>query len=204
MSQFDMFPSKKPATKLHVAPTQPVTLLEDATTDYAPRTGQNARGAALTVAFASDFTTAGERLTQRVAGKNFLSFNIGDMAWDKIADQIVAFLESVNGNSLNIAGNGVYTLARDGYSQEVANAQVFAVVRRVHAKRPLDFIRSGGQTGVDVAGLVAGIALGIPVLGLWPKGFKQRTVHNRDVNRDPVELEAELHEMAAKLKKPKA
>lgn len=42
--------------------------------------------------------------------------------------------------------------------------------KRVHERIGLTHVRSGGQTGVDTAGLVAGMALGIPVTGLYPRG----------------------------------
>lgn len=179
-----------------------ITLLEDASSDYQPRTGKNARSAEVTVAFATDFETAGERLTKRVAGVRYVGIYY-DSDVDAAAAKLIAFMQSRRAHTLNVAGNGIYTLARKGVSQDEAQRQVnrwvYEVLRRVHQAVVLTHIRSGGQTGVDVAGLVAGIALKIPVTGLWPKGYRQRLVTSNDVSRDVVELEQELKNFAAAL-----
>lgn len=42
-------------------------------------------------------------------------------------------------------------------------------------------IRSGGQTGIDEAGLKAAIKLGIPALCLAPKGWTFRDINGIDI-----------------------
>lgn len=190
--QFDFF-NEAPRRTL-----EPITLLEHASSDYAPRTGENARGADVTVAFAADFTTAGERLTHRVAGARYAGIPFGSDVEQAVQALRRKCLER-GGFSLNVAGNGIYTLGKLGVTQAQANQWVYEVLARLHALGPLTAIRSGGQTGIDTAGLVAGIALQVPVTGLWPKGFRQRLENQRDVLRTQDELMLELQEAAAAL-----
>jgi hypothetical protein len=181
------------------APLPALSLIEHNSSDYGPRTGQNAREADVTVAFATDFSTAGERLTHKLAGSKYVGIPYGsDVA--SAASTLIGFLRKTGGKTLNVAGNGIYTLSADGITQSDADTWVFQVLRAVIAKVSLSHIRSGGQTGVDTAGLVAGLALGVPVTGLYPKGFKRRLANKRDVCSDAVALEAELRKQAALLR----
>lgn len=189
--QMDFFAQEAP-------PAPALQLQAHASADYGPRTGENARGADVTVAFAVDFETAGERLTHRVAGPRYVGIALGSNV-PAAADQLSAFMAKRNARSLNIAGNGIYTLATQGISQAEVNRWVFEVLSLVHKNRGLTFIRSGGQTGVDTAGLVAGLALGVPVLGLYPKGFRRRLRNKQDVESSPQDLEAELRTAAEAL-----
>lgn len=182
------------------APTHTLQLLEHVSSDYAPRTGENARGADVTVAFAVDFTTAGERLTHRVSKPRYVGIDYGSNV-EEAARALCEFLRKCNGRSLNVAGNGIYTLTKSGVTQAQANQWVYDVLSRVHAIIPLQAIRSGGQTGIDVAGLVAALALGIPATGLWPKGFRQRLANQKDVLRTPEELHVELTAAAAAIRR---
>ena len=42
-------------------------------------------------------------------------------------------------------------------------------------------VRSGGQTGADEAGLVAGERLGLETTSLCPKGWRFRTANGEDI-----------------------
>lgn len=179
-----------------LAPPPALQLLEHECSDYGPRTGDNARGADITVAFAVDFETAGERLTKRVAGARYLGIPYGSNVVQAAAE-LLRVMHRRGAASLNVAGNGIYTLDAHDVTQEDANRWVFEVLKLVHQQRPLSFIRSGGQTGIDTAGLVAGLALGIPVLGLYPLGYRHRLANNKDVLGTPEQLEAELRKAAA-------
>jgi hypothetical protein len=180
-------------------PIPPVQLLEHASPEYAPRTGENARGADITVAFATDFTTAGERLTRQLAGKRrYLAIPYGIDA-NEAAAMLATFMRERDAHSLNVAGNGAYTLAPLGATQERVNQWVFDVLKRVHAKVALTHVRSGGQTGIDTAGLVAGLALGVPITGLYPRGFRQRLANRQDITNTAEALEVALHEAVTKL-----
>lgn len=169
---------------------------------YVPRTGENARGADVTVAFATDFTTAGERLTKREAGPRYIGIRFGE---DPVmaAESLAKFMQARKATSLNVAGNGIYTLSEHGVTQEQANQWVYEVLYRVKSEVPLSLIRSGGQTGVDQAGLVAAIALYVPALGLYPKSYRQRNAAGEEVHSTAKRLGEQLLEQAAKLVRPR-
>ncbi|WP_063805088.1 DUF4326 domain-containing protein [Burkholderia ubonensis] len=166
---------------------------------YVPRTSDNALGADVTVAFAKDFGTAGEKLTKRQAGFRYIGIPFGgDVA--TAAEALSEFLIARGGTTLNVAGNGIYTMAEHGVNQERCNQWVFDVLARVAAKVKLALIRSGGQTGIDQAGLVAALALGIPALGHYPKNFRRRNAQGKEVTATAAAIRAELETQAAVLK----
>lgn len=156
--------------------------IEHKSESYAPRTYHNA-SQGVTLAIAIDFTTAGERLTHKAAKGKIVQidyFNTLDKLYP--ARAVYSLLKKNNCRVLNIAGNGIYTLQKKGVTQEQANQHVFDIVSLVHHHWPIGRIVSGGQTGVDLAGLVAGCALDIETIGTWPKGFKMRFEDGKDVN----------------------
>lgn len=165
---------------------------------YPPRTYFNAGQADITIAFASDFSTAGEALTRKAAGAKYLPISLST---DPViaARAIYRELRARNATVINIAGNGIYTLTGHGWTQESLNAHLHSILSLVFRHWKVAKLVSGGQTGVDVAGLVVGAALGITAVGTLPKGFLQRGANNRDVERDPKELESEIRAWAAKL-----
>lgn len=140
---------------------------------YRSRTLRNAEMAGATVAFAVDFATAGERLTRKAAGPRYLAIPLGGSGTEA-ARMLYRHLRALNAKTLNVAGNGIYTLDKFSWSQEGANAWVYRVMSTVHKHWPIEGVRSGGQTGIDIAGLVAAVALGIPATGCFPAGFLQR------------------------------
>ena len=192
--QLDFFETAKP----YNAPPS-LTLLEHASSNYAPRTGENARSAHVTLAFAVDFETAGERLTRRLAGRRYLGIPFGTPV-ETAANVVSSFMASTYASTLNIAGNGIYTLAKAGVSQAQADEWVYRVLRLVHAHRPIAALRSGGQSGIDTAGLAAAVAPEIPATGLYPKGFRVRQADGKDVLADKCALERELQQAAASLR----
>ena len=160
------------------------TLEEHADWSYVPRTKANAKADA-TWALAVDFTTAGELLTAKAAGQKLLQTKVGRPS-EEAARELVAHLQQLQARTLNVAGNGLYTLVQhfpSGKPEELQaklDAYVLRVLTQVHAVWPLTQIRSGGQTGVDEAGVKAGIALGIPTLALLPHGYRMRNAIGDD------------------------
>lgn len=149
---------------------------------YAPRTYHNA-SQGVTLAIAVDFTTAGEKLTHKAANGKIVQidyFNTLDKLYP--ARALYSVLKKHNCHTVNIAGNGIYTLQKKGVTQEDVNQYVFDILSLVHHHWSIDKVVSGGQTGLDIAGLVAGVALGIETVGTWPKGFKMRFEDGKDVN----------------------
>jgi hypothetical protein len=169
---------------------------------YVARTGDNAEGADVTVAFATDFNTAGEKLTKRKAGPRYIGIPFG-IDVSEAAARLVAFIVGRNGSTLNVAGNGIYTLTEHGVNQERANAWVHSVLAAVSRGVKLTLVRSGGQTGIDQAGLVAALALGIPALGYYPARFRRRNAQGTEVTATAAAIRAELEVQADALKKSK-
>lgn len=156
-------------------------VLEHPSPNYSPRTWANAKGADLTVAFAVDFTTAGEMLTHKAAGERYVGIDLGAEPIEA-ARALYRAMRAHGAHTLNVAGNGIYTLDKHGWTQERADAYVYAVLAKVHEHWPIQHVRSGGQTGVDMAGVTAAHALGIDALALLPKGFIQRGADKVDLS----------------------
>ena len=176
----------------------PLTLLEDSSSEYKPRTLINAR-ADVTAAFAVDFETAGERLTRKAAGRpRYIDIPFGEDI-SKSADRLIAFWVSRQAETLNVAGNGIYTLNQHGVTQMVANQWVYDVLKLVSQKVRVTSIRSGGQTGGDIAGLVAALALKIPAIGLYPKGFRMRGADKQEIYSDAGTVEKRLLAYAGRI-----
>lgn len=57
-----------------------IEILEHPSSSYAPRTWANAANSDVTIAMAVDYSTAGERLTHKAAGKRYLALPL-DEAW---------------------------------------------------------------------------------------------------------------------------
>lgn len=167
---------------------QPIQFEEEQSSGYRERTIKNASADA-TIALASDFTTAGEKLTKNsVEGqkKKYIPIDTKNLTVtsERVAG-IVSRLNSVNAKTLNIAGNGIYSLP---YTQEQVDEFTYqllkAVIESPDLKNKIEFIRSGGQTGFDEAGVKAGRRLGIPTLVLAPKGWKFRNKQGQDVSNE--------------------
>lgn len=142
---------------------------------YVPRTRENVAQSDVTLAIASDFLTAGERLTMRCATEHRkpivqVPHNAGD---DDFATKLAIFVRILNeaaqrkaggGLILNGAGNGVYTLS--GHNQDEADRFALRFLQEaLHCpdrRFTLAEVRSGGQTGYDIAIVKAALTLLIP------------------------------------------
>lgn len=165
---------------------------------YQDRTRENANAddVDFTFAFAVDFSTYGERATAKAAGSSLVASDIplrpagGIDLSRKAVDAVVRHVadslpdEYLHGEScgVNIAGNGIYTLAGKGVTQDQCDEFVVKVLDGLR-KKGLRFtsVRSGGQTGVDESGAVAGAVLGIPATVHTTKDWAFRTADGKDV-----------------------
>jgi hypothetical protein len=164
---------------------------------YRDRTYANANADDVnyTLAFAVDFSTGGERCTAKAAGDSLISVTMpladGKLdsspdAISKAVDKILSglseeFRNGTEGIGFNIAGNGIYTLSSKGISQEQTDAWITRVLEGVcESGVKVSTLRTGGQTGVDEAGAVAGVVLGIPTTVLAPKGWEFRNSSGKD------------------------
>jgi hypothetical protein len=168
-----------------------LALREHPSDSYSPRTWHNAGAADVTIAFAACFDTAGERLTRRAAGRRYLHAPLGADAACTAAD-LAPRLSSFAARSVNIAGNGLHSLATTGWRQAAVDRWVFEVLRRVHAQHPIERVLSGGQTGVDIAGAAAALALGVPAHVTMPRGFRQRAADGSDFTQARCHVEKAL------------
>lgn len=176
-------------------------LREHSSGNYQHRTKYNATVSDLTVALAVDFQTAGEKLTKRVSKDKYLGFLLSETFGEHplhIAAKIKKWCIDKDVRTLNIAGNGIYTLAKYDWSQEKINIFIYTVLKALK-NSGITKIVSGGQTGVDYAGLVAGYSLGYDVCGTFPKGFRQRDQYGVDYTQTELEVRRRIMNDAVNL-----
>jgi hypothetical protein len=186
--------------KTEPAPTiANITVVEHKSSGYAPRTKHNADSAGLTVAVASDFSTAGEKLTARVSEGKYLAIPL-DVEPAKAGVRLAKAMRALGTTTLNVAGNGIYTLTKKGWTQAKVNQHIYDTIAAAHALLPITKIVTGGQTGVDIAGAVAAHKLDIPVTVTMPGGFRQRNAEGVDSDNTAGGVAAQIVNGAAALK----
>jgi len=160
---------------------------------YTPRTYFNAKTADLTLAIAVDLTTAGEKCTHKAAGSKYLGFEVNDKTDPiVIARELYARMNKKKVRTLNIAGNGIYTLSAHGWDQDRINYFLLCVIKKVYMYHKIDCIYTGGQTGVDIAGAVVAEYLGINSVVTLPKGYVQRFENKMDVQMTKEAIERQI------------
>lgn len=185
-------------------------IIEHTSTSYKPRTVHNAHTADLTVAFAEDFNSAGERLTKKEAGERYVAIHLST---DPLvaARMLFAACRKHNVSTLNVAGNGIYSLSgvwandnrpdkfkaldEEGLvneSQVSLNQWVYLVISKVHEFWPITNLISGGQTGADWAGGIAGEAIGLNVTMTFPKWHLQRDEHHKEITQSKSDVEKKV------------
>lgn len=169
-----------------------IEIKEHPSSSYAPRTKLNAKLGDITVAFYIDDTTAGERLTKSVAGKKYIGVSLLNRTPSTVVKMLYSFMEDKNATTINIAGNGIYTLNRYDIKQHEVNIYIMYIIKKLHQNRPITKIFSGGQTGVDLAGIVAAKYLEIPGEMTLPKGYIQRFENGLDVVQNKETIEKQL------------
>lgn len=163
---------------------------------YQKRTYENANAddVDFTLAFAYDFSTYGERATAKAAGDSLIPFEIKDLSSKEAKRAVKEIYESLPDEfqkgepfGVNIAGNGIYTLAKRGFTQEDVDRFMVEVLSGLQAKGVVfSSGRSGGQTGFDEAGLAAGRVCGIPMTCHAPKGWQMRDEKGVDHSDETV------------------
>ena len=163
---------------------------------YPERTKENADWSDITLALATDFNTAGEKLTKRVAGDKYIHSPLPDdghdylpydnrAAYEFYAKQIYEELKKkgkISNIKLNIAGNGIYSL-KGFATQGELNDYVTNLLKSLQSLGiTISEIRSGGQTGVDEAGIIAAQRLGIPNEVHATSDYKFRDKSGEDVS----------------------
>lgn len=132
---------------------------------YPSRTREDANWSDITIALAQDFNTAGERLTKNAAGNKYVSFTLAAESNDasEIAENLYNQIRTkgkTDNLKINIAGNGIYSMKQ---SQSYYNDLMTQILMKLQDMGvTISEIRSGGQTGIDEAGIIAAQRLGIP------------------------------------------
>ena len=186
---------------------QGVSLMEDDSLKYSGRTEKNAQWSDITLAIAEDFGTTGELLTAEAAGaeleyEDVVSKNGNTYTKRKgikkvqgkylpveynsdakiVAESILKQIEDRNlpkeNIKLNIAGNGLSNLK--GKQEEYDKLVTDVIKILLDNGISISEIRSGGQTGMDEAGIKAAMALKIPASILAPRKFKFRGKDGHD------------------------
>lgn len=167
-----------------------ITFETNSENGYPSRTIKNA-SADVTIAFAVDFNSAGEKLTKKAVleqGKLYLPVQLSsDIISVNIVQEIIDKIISLEKSeiTLNIAGNGMYTLRYTIFNdQRVIDYITYRVLERIieklNGKVIISLLRSGGQTGFDEAGIKAAVKLGIPALVHAPKNWLYRDIDGND------------------------
>lgn len=157
---------------------------------YPPRTRKNA-SADVTLAFAVNFTTPGEKLTHKEVinqGKLYIPIDLLSREFLKqdFLDSVAEKINSLNKTeiTINIAGNTV-TRFKFIDPQGSIDRIVYNFLNELNnndvAKFKIVQIRSGGQTGADEAGIKAALKLNIPALVYSAKGWLFRTSDGNDI-----------------------
>lgn len=168
-----------------------LTLVEHKSASYGPRTFHNAKSADLTLAVAVDFSTFGERLTNKAAGDNYLAIPY-DMDSVSAARLLYRELFRRKAKVLNVAGNGIHTFTKHGIRQQAVTMHLYFILGLTNKHYPIKKIVSGGQTGMDIAGGIVGCKLGIPVEMTFPKGFRQRDEAGVDSEHTEAEIRQQV------------
>lgn len=172
---------------------------------YSERTRHNAEHSSITVACAVDFGTAGERLTTAAAGSKHFGVPVSPGSLNAAyaltyARRIFSRLRGASRPVVNIAGNGMYTLNHFSITQPEVDAFVFWLLQPVHEHLPLGGVVCGGQTGFDIAGAAAALALGIPCTINAPLGCTQRGPDGIDRPVSQAAIRAQVEAAAAALR----
>lgn len=142
---------------------------------YRMRTKNNIDNSDVTLLISPwDRNSAGTKLTRNYANEkgklvyDFFKFN-KSLNIDAIVNSIIEKLSTQKGIDLNrgiilnIAGNGLKEIIENKGNQEGANKLVYAILKGLQDKGvKIAQVISGGQTGIDEAGIIAAAALKIP------------------------------------------
>lgn len=160
---------------------------------YSPRTYANASNSDLTIALATDYSTAGERLTKKAAKGRYLALPLREDPVEN-ARALYRYLRSreIARPVINVAGNGMHSLAKAGLSQEEANLHLYRVLQPIHEHWGIARVISGGQTGIDMAGGIAAAELDIPIRLFFPADFRQRDADGVDDRHTEAEIQGQI------------
>lgn len=170
-----------------------ISFVLDRCSNYQHRTFHNIELSDMTLIFAIDLTTAGEKCTLNFCNtceKKVFVFNVKengrmDTSQQDLISEVVTYIKENKVKSINIAGNGIYTFNKHGISQERVNELVYNLLNYlIEQGCDIETIRSGGQTGADEAGLMAGDKLCLETICRCPKGWRFRNADGQDITSE--------------------
>lgn len=148
--------------------------------------------------------SAGEKLTIKCCNtykKPYLCLSLSDFLkipktpsafdYDRSKDSVEStaahigrWISANNIHHLNVAGNGIYHLPY--LSQYQVDERIYALFAAIppHTWGNITMVRSGGQTGIDEAGVKAASRLGMSATVLAPKGWWYRDERGMDHRND--------------------
>lgn len=183
--------TSKNVSKNYYIKDKNLTITASSSEHYKPRTIDNIEQSDVTIALASDFKSLGEKLTKKEAESRnkYVSESIGEgsnKSAKEIAESIFNQIKKLGIDTskpldLNIAGNGIY---QEGMpSQEDVDTLITDILKELQKLGlQIKSVRSGGQTGVDEAGVKASLALGLPTIIHGTKDFKFRREAKKDIS----------------------
>src|ERR1700751_4050447 len=118
-------------------------VLEHTSSSYGPRTYANAASADVTIALAVDYSTAGERLTNKAAGNKYLALPL-ENDWVDNARLLYLHMNKHGCKTINVAGNGIYTLNKFGWDQTYIDCYISFLLAKVSEHLQITKIVSGG------------------------------------------------------------
>ena len=184
-----MIEAARPYTKWRwIGETEP-RIVEDSARNYGHRTWANAAWSDITLALATDFSSNGEITTRRAAGDKYLRYQLNrtlkkmitfNQDGEREAKKVALMIKNHScykddGIRLNIAGNGLVTLLKSGVDTQTVAVfirNIFTACEDEGVK--ILEVRSGGQSGVDEAGIIAAQRNKMRCSILAPKGYRWR------------------------------
>lgn len=160
--------------------------IEDYKRNYAHRTWENAEWSDITLALAIDMFSPGEITTKKAAGPRYIGVELPEdfsrrclypNPISKFAESIASDIKShpnfkKEGLKLNIAGNSQITLDKHGIPTKRVRSLLRTVFNLLKQDGVNFQVRSGGQTGIDEAGIQAAQDASVNCSILAPKGWR--------------------------------
>lgn len=150
---------------------------------YSARTEKNAKETDITVNFSPNKRSAGYKKTKDVAGAKFFDVNDNTTA-EEFGEKIKSLnLTKETPLKVNIAGNGLNEAK--GMDQKAFDNKVYKFLKMVKdAGFNVVYVRTGGQTGADEAGAMAGRKLGIVTEVHGPADWMFRQQDGKDIKEE--------------------
>jgi hypothetical protein len=162
-----------------------ITFVECSKAGYPARTAINVQETDGTLLLAADSSTPGEKLTRKLCEEHkkpcmVIAISL-DLKLDKTPKDVEEWINTKGIATLNIAGNCITRFPR-----RVLQADLNKLLTDLLTGLALVRIQSGGQTGIDEAGIMAGLALKVQTKVVAPKGWMFRGRDGKDTSSESL------------------